>query len=180
MDVLTIDGVLTDQECEALVCEAEDLGFTDAPITTMRGFEMRPGIRNNTRVIVDDHARARQLWERLAPSLPALHRGLRVVGLNERFRVYRYRVGQYFEWHRDGSYHRSSEEWSLLTLMVYLNDGYAGGRTEFESAAAVEPRRGMVVVFDHGLRHRGARVLAGTKYVLRTDVMVRREAARSA
>lgn len=178
MDVLTIDGVLTDQECEALVHEAEAIGFADAPITTMKGFEMRPEIRNNTRVIVDDHARARQLWERVAPRIPAVHRGQRVVGLNERFRFYRYHRGQYFEWHRDGPYCRSSEEQSVLTLMVYLNDGYAGGRTEF-TGAAVEPRRGMVVVFDHDLRHRGALVLAGTKYVLRTDVMARHEAARS-
>ncbi|MCX4240868.1 2OG-Fe(II) oxygenase [Paraliomyxa miuraensis] len=180
MEPLTIDGVLTDHECEALVREAEDIGFADAPITTFVGFEMRPEVRNNTRVILDDHARAGWLWDRMVQWMPAEYRRLRVVGLNERFRFYRYREGQYFQWHRDGSYWRSDEELSMLTLMLYLNDGFLGGRTEFVDHPAVEPRRGTALVFAHGLMHRGAPVLRGTKYVLRTDVMYRHVVARSA
>lgn len=180
MDVFTIDGVLTAQECEALVDEAEAEGFEEAPITTSLGFLMCPEVRNNTRVMVDDDARARWLWARVEPWIPAQRRGARVVGLNERLRYYRYRPGQYFEWHLDGPYRRSHEELSMLTLMVYLNDGFTGGSTEFSRAAAVVPRCGMALVFDHFARHRGAPVLAGTKYVLRTDVMYRREAVAHA
>ncbi len=179
MEPFTIHGVLSDDECEALVREAEAIGFTDAPITTAIGFVMRPDIRNNTRVILDDRPRAQRLWERVAPRIPTVHRHATVVGLNERFRFYRYREGQYFEWHRDGAFRRNAEESSMLTLLVYLNDDYLGGHTEFGDFQAAEPRRGMVLVFEHGLRHRGAPVLRGTKYVLRTDVMVRHVAARS-
>lgn len=173
MDPLTIEGILSAHECDALVREAECDGFTEAPITTATGFEMHPEIRNNTRVIVDDHARARQLWERIAPWIPAELRRWQAVGLNERFRCYRYEAGQYFEWHRDGSFRRDLDERSMLTLMIYLNEGYVGGRTDFSDYPAVEPRRGMALVFEHGLLHRGAPVLAGIKYVLRTDVMFR-------
>jgi hypothetical protein len=176
MDVLTHDGVLSEQECAALVAEAEATGFEDAPITTFTGFVMAPEVRNNTRVMVDDEVRAGWLWGRIRSWIPAEHRGARVVGLNERLRYYRYLPGQYFEWHADGSFRRSSEEFSLLTLMVYLNEGFTGGSTEFTRASPVVPKLGMAVSFDHGLRHRGAPVIAGTKYVLRTDVMYRRVA----
>ena len=177
MDVRTLDGVLSEQECSALVAEAEATGFGDAPISTLAGFVMAPEVRNNTRVMVDDESRAQWLWERMRSWIPAEHRGARVVGLNERLRYYRYHPGQYFEWHRDGSFRRSPEELSMLTLMVYLSDGFTGGRTEFASASPVVPKLGMAVAFDHSVRHRGAPVIAGTKYVLRTDVMYRRRTA---
>jgi prolyl 4-hydroxylase len=174
MDVLTRDDVLSEPECAALVAETEAKGFDDAPITTPMGFLMVPEVRNNTRVMEDDEVRARWLWGRMRSCIPAEYRGARVVGLNERLRYYRYRPGQYFEWHFDGPFRRSHEELSMLTLMVYLSDGFCGGSTEFANAAPVVPKRGMAVVFDHGVRHRGAPVLSGTKYVLRTDVMYRR------
>ena len=171
--VFTIAGVLTPAECEALVRTTESIGYRAAPITTYGGFEMRPEIRNNTRVMVDDHDRARWLWERIARWIPTERRSMHAVGLNERFRFYRYQPGQYFQWHRDGAFHRDTRESSLLTLMVYLNEGFDGGDTEFDHGDPVRPRRGMVLVFDHGLRHRGAPVETGTKYVMRTDVMYR-------
>jgi prolyl 4-hydroxylase len=158
MDVLTRDDVLSEPECAALVAETEAKGFDDAPITTPMGFLMVPEVRNNTRVMEDDEVRARWLWGRMRSCIPAEYRG----------------AGQYFEWHFDGPFRRSHEELSMLTLMVYLSDGFCGGSTEFANAAPVVPKRGMAVVFDHGVRHRGAPVLSGTKYVLRTDVMYRR------
>lgn len=95
--------------------------------------------------------------------------------LNERFRIYRYTEGQRFAWHRDGSFRRSTDEESYYTLMVYLNEGFEGGRTEFADHAVVEPATGRALVFYHPLLHQGAPVVRGTKYVLRTDVMYLRE-----
>ncbi|MEH1936429.1 MAG: hypothetical protein V7L14_22560 [Nostoc sp.] len=36
------------------------------PISTHRGFEMRPDIRNHQRVILDDRERAFDLWQRVS------------------------------------------------------------------------------------------------------------------
>lgn len=171
--VFTIDGVLTPAECESLVGATESRGYVDAPITTPFGFVMATEVRNNTRVMIDDYEQARWLWNRVEPWIPQERGGMAAVGLNERFRFYRYRAGQYFQWHRDGAFCRNRREISMLTLMVYLNEGFDGGDTEFEHRGPVRPRQGMVLVFDHGLRHRGAPVSAGTKYVMRTDVMYR-------
>ncbi len=171
--IFIVDGVLSALECEQLVGATEATGYESAPITTPWGFEMRPEIRNNTRVMEDDHDRAGWLWDRLARWIPRERWSLHAVGLNERFRYYRYHPGQYFEWHRDGAYRRNVHEVSQLTLMVYLNGDFEGGQTEFEHAEPVRPRQGRALVFEHGLRHRGAPVDVGTKYVMRTDVMYR-------
>ena len=71
---------------------------------------------------------------------------------------------------------RSPLEQSLLTLMVYLCDDFTGGSTDFDTRRddlRIAPRTGMALVFEHPIRHQGAPVTRGRKYVLRTDVMYR-------
>jgi prolyl 4-hydroxylase len=169
--IVTVPGVLSPEECSAMIALAEQVGFVDAPVTTGRGFVMMPELRNNTRVILDDVVRAAALWRTLAAAVPERRAGYRAVGLNERFRIYRYEPGQYFEWHRDGAFIRSTTERSLVTVLVYLNADCSGGETEFDDGPQVTPRAGMALLFDHPVRHRGAPVTRGRKYVLRTDVM---------
>jgi len=174
--IFTVSNVLAEAECAEWIRTTEGQGFSSAPITTARGFLMAPSIRNNTRVIVDDRERAAALWQRLSAFVPRTLEDYSVVGLNERFRVYRYDPGQYFRWHGDGSFVRTPREQSLLTLMVYLSDDFVGGSTDFDTRhdlLQVTPRAGMALVFEHPLRHQGAPVTAGRKYVLRTDVMYR-------
>jgi len=179
--VITIRGALTPQDCAALTAFAEGIGFSDAPITTAAGFVMAPEIRNNTRVMVDDPARAAELWQRLSPHIPAFLNGCRALGLNERFRFYRYDRGEKFAWHYDGPYSRPNGECSRLTLMLYLNDDFEGGATEFQldEWLVVQPEAGMVLLFDHPVLHQGSPVTRGRKYVLRTDVMYEAPFGRS-
>jgi predicted 2-oxoglutarate/Fe(II)-dependent dioxygenase YbiX len=176
-DIVTLAGLFSPEECDALVAYAEGLGFGEAPITTGFGFQMAPEVRNNTRAMVDDLPRADALWERIGPLTPS-RPGLRKVGLNERLRFYRYAPGQFFRWHSDGSFRRRNGERSHITAMLYLNEGFAGGSTDFDvdgEVLRIEPKRGQVLLFSHSLRHQGAPVLDGRKYVLRSDVMFLRE-----
>ena len=79
---------------------------------------------------------------------------------------------------------RVNESTSLLTVLIYLNDGggkdFDGGETCFldskanklnDSTAMVTPSTGDVVVFEHDLFHSSAPLKFGTKYILRTDVL---------
>ena len=178
--IFTLTDLLSPDECAGFIRQTERAGFDSAPVTTSRGFVMMPDLRNNTRVMVDDLEQARWLWARLAPFVPARLGPWRAVGVNERFRYYRYDPGQYFRWHGDGAFIRSEVERSLYTAMVYLNDECDGGTTDFRDGVSVAPRRGMGLVFEHHLVHQGAPVARGRKYVLRTDVMYRRDAGPSA
>ena len=71
---------------------------------------------------------------------------------------------------------------SRLTFLIYLNNGYEGGKTifsdyTFEDGKAivhetkVAATLGMGLFFVHARKHEGAPVTHGRKYVLRTDVM---------
>ena len=135
---------------------------------------MMPDVRNNERVMFDDRELAATLWALVAPLVPATLCESTAVGLNERFRGYRYRPGHRFAPHYDGAFIRDPCERSLLTFLLYLDDGCVGGATGFlHHDVAVAPARGAAVWFQHALLHEGAPVQAGVKYVLRSDVMYR-------
>mmetsp|Transcript_54110 Transcript_54110/g.131320 ORF Transcript_54110/g.131320 Transcript_54110/m.131320 type:complete len:172 (-) Transcript_54110:52-567(-) len=118
------------------------------------------------------------------------------TGFNERLRILRYGPGCCFLPHYDGWYVRGNElgserkgETSRLTLLLYLNDGYEGGRTRFLRHSSrnkrhdegkrktkvndidVNARPGSVLLFDHDCYHEDVTLEKRQKYVVRTDVM---------
>lgn len=172
-EIFTVSDFLTPAECTTCIQLAEATGFSDAPINTAFGPQLRQDVRNNTRVMINDHVRAGQLWQRSIDYIPLVLGNCVAVGINERFRFYRYDVGQQFDWHYDGAFERPTGERSRLTFMIYLNEDFEGGQTSFENAVVV-PKTGLALFFVHQIRHKGQPVQRGQKYVLRTDVMYRR------
>lgn len=172
--IFTVDNVLTPEECKELIQITEGDGYKSAPITTRKGFVHKPEVRNNTRVIDDNPERAEWLFEKIKQYLPEQIWNHKLVGLNERFRFYKYVPGEYFKWHFDGAYERSPIEKSFLTVLIYLNGDCKGGETQFaDDIRGVEPETGKMLIFSHPIRHQGCEVESGVKYVLRTDVMYR-------
>lgn len=172
--LFVISEFLTPAECDAFIERSEQLGYADAPINTSFGPLLRKDVRDNQRLLLDDPDLARGWWERAQGLLVEEWFGWRSVGLNERFRFYRYDPGQRFAPHTDGYFRRDNGEQSQFTFLVYLNDGFDGGATAFHESRAslpVTPERGKALVFYHKQFHEGMPVLRGRKYVLRTDVM---------
>lgn len=165
-----IDDFLPVDRCQELIELACERGFEEAAVGTSRHTVRMEHLRNNDRLIWDHPGWAASLWERLAPQVPQEHFGLVPVGLNERLRFYRYEPGHKFDWHADGSFRRDNGERSVYTVLLYLNGGFGGGETLFEGTK-VTPEAGLLCFFLHRLRHKGAEVTEGTKYVLRSDVM---------
>jgi len=177
--VFELPAFLDDATCDAWIADIESAGFEPALIKGFKGAVRKPEIRNNDRLIRDDKVTADALYARLHPFLSKSFRKRDVVGLNERFRFYRYGPGQKFDWHQDGYFERDNGERSLFTFMVYLNGDFEGGATSFSDVYAgqsfpefqVKPQKGSALVFYHPIMHRGDPVISGHKYVLRTDVM---------
>ncbi|MFO0757118.1 MAG: 2OG-Fe(II) oxygenase [Byssovorax sp.] len=170
----TVDGILSPAECDALIARIDALGPTVAPVSRAEGPVLDLGTRNNTRVMFDDEALAAQLFARVRPHVPAELGGRRVVGANERLRCYRYAPGQRFAPHYDGAFYRSAEERSLLTFLVYLNDGFTGGETAMlDFHEKIRPKPGRALLFQHAILHEGCEVRAGVKYAIRSDIMYR-------
>lgn len=131
-------------------------------------------IRNNERLIYDNHELANDLWNKIQPYVPEETVHGYACGLNERLRFYKYFPDQQFRPHQDGSFMRNIHEWSSFTFMIYLNDDMSGGETKFIETTII-PKTGTALIFRHELVHEGCPVIEGIKYVLRTDVMYRRK-----
>jgi predicted 2-oxoglutarate/Fe(II)-dependent dioxygenase YbiX len=168
--IWTISDFLSSRQCEDLVIFSEQLGYDEAEVSLPSGAKMMKSLRNNERLLYTDAALAAQYWERLQPFCPAQIDGTIAIGLNEQFRFYKYEPGQRFKRHIDGRFKRNALEESRITFMVYLNDDFEGGETNFDTVS-IRPQAGMALCFIHEQKHEGCAVTDGTKYVLRSDVM---------
>ncbi len=171
-------NILTTEECQQIIQIAEEKGFVPASIyTDYAGQEHFSDTRKSHRCIIDSEEFVKRLWPRIKAFVPEVwKRGEVCVGLNERLRILRYDPGDEFKPHRDGSYMSASSAISKLTLLIYLNEGYQGGFTEFMNSSdtawiAVTPYTGSVAIQDQELLHYVPPLQRGRKYVIRTDIM---------
>jgi predicted 2-oxoglutarate/Fe(II)-dependent dioxygenase YbiX len=182
-NVFTVAGVLTAAECRDLIARGEAVGFERAAVRTAAGPQMRPGIRDNDRAEFNDPDLAAALWQRCRAFVPPELETGTAAGLDDNFRFYRYDPGQRFKRHKDGVVERSHTERSRLTCLFYLNGGFTGGETVFYSTTMVDgvrsedvivvPHAGDALFFLHEWWHEGRELVAGRKYVLRSDVFYR-------
>jgi prolyl 4-hydroxylase len=160
----TVADVYSESECESFIgrIQASSVTLADNPL-----------YRDQDRVIVDDRDAAVDLYVRLQPHLPTSMGDMRLVGLNERLRMYRYSPGQRFHPHMDHWYQPSPTRVTLHTVLVYFNDNFRGGETRFleQIDRVITPRRGLVAIFQHKIRHEGCLVHQGTKFAMRTDTV---------
>jgi len=186
--VYVLRDVMTPGECRRLREAAEAIGFSHAGLAIGDDtYRVNLAVRNNQRVVIDAPALATPLWERIRGRVDPLHEGLHVRALNDRFRVYRYGVGERFFPHVDVRTAVPGGE-TRASLMIFLNDDFEGGETRFfelkDRASrrgkgrgrkfdnrvrfALRPGTGGAVVFDHLLLHEGAEVSAGVKFAVRS------------
>jgi predicted 2-oxoglutarate/Fe(II)-dependent dioxygenase YbiX len=178
--IFTIESVFSPLECQALIDWAEAIGFEAATVRSADGPMMMTKIRNNDRVVIDDVTLADQMWQRIQHLLPELDSAA-PCGVDSQLRFYRYHPGQQFRRHKDGAVTNSFGQTSKLSYMIYLNDQCEGGDTAFREYSVIDgvsqktefivtPTVGTALLFRHELRHEGTPVIAGVKYVLRSDV----------
>lgn len=181
-----IEDILTPEECNNIILRSEEVGYHQALVNVGVGEIHDPEYRNSSRCIIDDVKFAKEIFERMQRYIPLEltddnFASWKAVGLNERMRILRYTKGNFFSHHFDGSYKRNNDERSFYTVMIYLNAGggndYTGGNTNFlhpvyhSRKTEFAPKLGSCLIFDHNLLHEGAKLLSGTKYAIRTDVM---------
>ncbi|KAJ8598350.1 hypothetical protein CTAYLR_003008 [Chrysophaeum taylorii] len=172
---VTVDKVLSQEECSALIARADEAGWAESPMAPLQS-----GLRSR----LDDPELTREVFSRLRPSLPGVHLRRAVVGLTPTLRFVRYPVGCAVAPHPDtagGDRHTPVMEpcSSLLTCLLYLNEGYVGCETHLlppdaktcEGGVRVEPAVGRALIFDHGILHGCPPLSSGPeKIVCRVDV----------
>ncbi|KAI1289122.1 hypothetical protein F5Y03DRAFT_63597 [Xylaria venustula] len=178
--------------------------LSDLPLTTTPGRPKRgEATRVNDRFQIQDALFAQRLWLQTGLRDAALDDAVKhlwggeVVGLNPNVRVYRYSKNQFFDCHyddynlvdvpsEDGSEKiRAKTTWTALLYLTSAADGVLGGETVFypndrksaQDELVVAPETGMLLLHKHGdncLLHEGREVIAGQKWIIRTDICIRR------
>ncbi len=179
----TVPDLFTPGECSALLEGARDQTWLPATVNSAEGRVVDAHLRDSTTAVLRDPDLAAELYRRVRPHVPARMttelggRGrvrMDLAGVHLPLRIYRYQPGQHFGLHQDQSYFADADTRSLLTFMVYLNEDFGGGETEFpEQDRTIVPKTGSALLFQHMLLHAGKRVTSGIKYVLRSDVLYR-------
>jgi len=157
-----LTNVLSRTECERLIDITESLGYLqDAAVSLPRS------VRHNHNVTwVVDEKTIDILWQRCEPIMNDdlnIYSGKKALGINARFRFYRYQKGDFFKPHTDGAWPGSKvvdrqlvtnaypDRWSQLSFILFLSDEYKGGNTQFfvnqedPSQAARQHHSAMVV-----------------------------------
>lgn len=168
-NILTVADFWPAEKSNALIEMSEDHGFVDSNTNN----EANEGQKHSHKCIVlEDEDMATKMWHAVKGYIPMQLENRLAIGINERFRIYKIDVGQSFKKHRDPVFVRTESESSFYSLMVSLNDTFEGGETQFEKFA-IPAEKGMCLLFRHELEHASKPVLAGTKYILCTQVMYR-------
>ena len=166
-------NVLSHAECDQFVRSTNLLGYhLDAPVS------LPHSVRHNTNInwIVDESVDG-PIWDRCKDLVPELVGGEPALGLNARFRFYRYADGDYFKPHTDAAWPGSrvrdgtlindayADRLSQMSCLLFLSDGFEGGRTLFYvnpnsgqpathademEIVAVETPKGAALCFPHG------------------------------
>ncbi|KAI1655872.1 hypothetical protein F4813DRAFT_391154 [Daldinia decipiens] len=186
--------------CRDYVNFLKTLPLTTTPGRPKRG----EAVRVNDRFQVDDNHFAEKLWLETGLKDTLLDESYKhlwggdAVGLNPNIRVYRYSKGQYFDCHYDDSnlvtlQHpeepsntiNTKTTWTLLLYLTSVAEGCTGGETVFyprdrkspKEEIAIAPETGLLLLHKHGddcLLHEGREVTAGEKWIIRTDLCVKR------
>jgi len=140
-------NLLSAEECRRLVALSESCGYLgDAAVSLGRDIR-----HNDSFTWVADDATCDIIWRRCRTQLyddSEYNAGKQVLGINARFRFYRYGVDDYFAPHTDGSWPGSrviggrlvgnafDDRWSQLSLLIFLSEDYDGGATRFHVSRA--------------------------------------------
>ncbi|MGI2177236.1 2OG-Fe(II) oxygenase family protein [Shewanella frigidimarina] len=135
-------NVLSADECQRLISVSETMGFLpDAAVSLPRNVR-----HNDSLTWVVDNTTERLIWDRISGVMTddlGIFEGKAALGLNNRFRFYRYNEGDYFKPHSDGSWPGSQvidgelvrdafgDRYSQLTFLILLTEDFEGGATRF-------------------------------------------------
>jgi prolyl 4-hydroxylase len=177
-EVMLYRQLFSADECDYLLEVARPL-FQPSTVNTGSGGVVRDPIRTSDGATID--------WMIEDPAVHALNRRLAAVsgtdaGQGEALQILRYRAGQEYRPHYD--FVRASDNQRVLTALVWLNEGYAGGATRFvKTGLSVTGQRGDCLLFRNALsdrsvdplsEHAGLPVTAGEKLLASRWIRERR------
>ena len=194
-------NVLSPKECEVFIKNAEEMGFTEAPLNIVtNGFDAVKNkktqtIRNSLRVLCQmPHNLNVAFSNRILPFIPnkiningETWNILKDECINPRWRFNKYAQNMYFKPHVDTGYAWSWHKRCSMTIIIYLNEGFVGGETIFypegftyksnPKKLVIKPEIGKALIFvqrgHYNPVHEGAQhhSKGKYKYIIRSDLV---------
>lgn len=187
--------MLTPEECKQLIKKSCELGYGN----------IETEAHESKRILVMVYDLAAELWKGILPFIESdpqiftmtpfgfnTHGNRRPSGLNPCFHFCAY-FGPCagFLPHRDANFIADLDNRSIFTCMIYLNEDFEDGTTNFLTSSASrmdeiiaeELKRGYstsyqlqpkAVIFDHLLLHESAPVPSGNKFITRAEIVFNR------
>jgi len=181
-EIWVAENFFSKEECEKLIEISENASYEEALVNISKDLGvMDKRYRDSKRVMIDDVNLAGYIFEKCKDNIPSAFEGGLLLEVNERMRFLKYdHPGAKFAKHCDANFPRKSNEESLITMQIYLNEGFEGGETTiFDEIFPDEkfpyvPKMGSVLFFrQRGWEHEGSVLKSGIKYTIRTELMYR-------
>lgn len=177
--VFEIENFLSDEECDLIIKLAKQKGMIQSTV-----------INDNGKNVIDLYTRnSKQTWledidNKLIKDLSNIISKLTDIPTEhqENLQIVSYEPSNYYKPHYDASYHPKvlpnmnyGVGPRLYTFIIYLNDNFEGGETEFpELGLKVKPQKGKAILFQNinnqfdlipESLHGGCPVSSGTKWI---------------
>lgn len=169
--VLEIDGLLTGEECDTLIQHC----------ITSNAMVNSEVVSKNGNMVVDTHRKSKTVWLEDTEHNVAMKMANKSTALTKYPRTYQeklqivcYEPGGKFDAHYDNDYNTDVST-RCATLLVYLNDDYDGGETDFvKIGVSIKPKKGKGILFwsldeknqlIKNSMHCGNKVINGKKWI---------------
>lgn len=190
MDQLVqIVNCLTKEECDTIL---GTINFNNFQVSSLINSERTSksthcidlNVRSSTSLTLDENSEIAQLLHNNINKSLLLYKE-KIININEIFNYYpipggigvncyrepiqvlRYQRGQKYQFHHDISGNKHDPEYyRMISVIVYLNDEFKGGGTEFPHQV-IKPMKGQAIIFPSSWTHphMGQEVIEGQKFV---------------
>ena len=180
--VITLENVMTEQECDALIELGAESGYKISQDVGKKKFDGTfEGYANDRRTSTNAWCQEDACYNNTATQ-SVLTKIENITGIpdanSEYLQLLKYEVGQFYKTHHDYIPHHTERQEGvrILTVYIYLNDVEEGGGTDFPTLGIiVMPKKGRVLIWpsvldedpdakDHRTQHQALSVEKGIKY----------------
>jgi prolyl 4-hydroxylase len=166
--IFTITDFLSDIECDTFIDNINNK-------TKIVNFTSASQFKNDK--YIDDKL-ANSFYDKIKQSFGnELIDKLHIIDVNNLIMTGRYNASQQFNLHTDTGlyFNKKNKIKSRYTLLIYLNDNYNGGETgffddDFSHIIDIKPKKGMALLFDINMWHKGNLLLNNNKYWIGCEI----------
>jgi prolyl 4-hydroxylase len=166
--IITINNFLLFDECDKFIYDINN-NQNIIPFTNSGIFKNNKYINANL---------SNYFYQKIENKLKDNNINISILRPNNLIMTGKYTNNQEFGLHTDTGlyYNKETNEKSRYTLLIYLNDNFNGGETEFyddnfNSILKIIPKKGKALLFDIDMWHKGNQLIHGEKYWIGCEII---------